>query len=162
MATIIYTTNAGSSQRYAEMLGEKTGCTVIPLEKAGSVSADEEVIYIGWVMAGALQGLKEVREKFTSIKAVCAVGMMTDEKQINELKEKNAVTEPLFMLQGAFNISKLKGMYKMMMGMMMKMLKSKLKDSDDPEQKKALELFEQGFDMVSEEQLAPVIEFLQA
>lgn len=160
MATIIYTTNAGSSERYAQMLGDKTGFSVVPLEKAGSVAADEEIIYIGWVMAGSLQGLQDARAKFGSIKAICAVGMMAEEKQAEELRAKNTINEPLFLLQGAFNINKLKGMYKMMMGMMMKMLKSKLKDSVDPEEKKALEMFEQGFDMVSEDQLKPVLEFL--
>ncbi|MCM1364552.1 MAG: hypothetical protein NC122_05655 [Faecalibacterium sp.] len=160
MATIIYTTNAGSSKRYAEMLGEKTGYPVVPLEKSDDVSTDEEIIYIGWVMASALQGLQEARAKFDSIKAICAVGMTSDEKQEAEIKSKNAITEPLFLLEGAFNISNLKGIYKMMMGMMMKMLKSKFKDSDDPQEKKALELFEQGFDFVDEQKLIPVLEFL--
>ncbi|MGN1419073.1 MAG: flavodoxin domain-containing protein [Acutalibacteraceae bacterium] len=157
--TIIYTSNTGSTKAYAEMLSQKTGYPCFALSEVNDVSGDEEIIYMGWVMAGTIQGLSEAKEKFSSIKAVCAVGMM-GEKSEEELKTKNAVTEPLFTLYGSFDISKLKGMYKMMMNMMMKMMKSKLKDSKDPEELKVLELLDKGFNFVKEENLNKVLEFL--
>ena len=51
-------------------------------------------------------------------------------------------------------------MYKMMMGMMVKMIKAKLKESDDPKAKEVVEKFEEGFDMVSEENLSEILGFL--
>jgi hypothetical protein len=51
-------------------------------------------------------------------------------------------------------------MYKMMMGMMMKMLKAKLKESDEPKAKEMVDKFEEGFDFVSEENLGELVEFL--
>ncbi len=160
MATIVYTTNTGTSERYAKMLSEKTGFEAVSLADA-EPSDNSEVIYIGWIMGGAIQGYAEAKQKFGSLKAVCAVGMMVDEKREDEVKTKNNITEPFFMLKGAFDISKLKGMYKMMMGMMMKMIKSKLKESNDPEGQKVLSFFENGIDLVSEENLDPVIEWLK-
>lgn len=156
---IVYTTNAGSSKKYAEMLSSKLACEALSLEETESAGG-EEIIYIGWVMAGTIQGLAQAREKLGELKAVCAVGMMPGEKQKEELIAKNAVKEEFFLLPGDFHIDKLKGMYKMMMGMMMKMLKSKLKESDDPKAKEAAELFEKGFDAVKEENLEPVYEWL--
>ena len=112
-------------------------------------------------MAGDIQGLSEARNKFGSLKAVAAVGMMPGENSKKEIAEKNAVTEPFFYLPGAFNLKKLRGMYKMMMSMMLRVMKGKVKESGDADDKRALELFENGFDAVKEENLAPVIEFLQ-
>lgn len=143
------------------MLSEKTGYSVYSLSDSGSVPEGSEVIFIGWVMAGAVQGLKEAREKFGALKAVVAVGMMKSEKQDADIKEKNAVTEPFFSLPGAFDMKKLTGMYKMMMGMMVRMMKSKLRDAPDDKGKEIIEKFEEGFDMTDEKHLDEIIEFLK-
>lgn len=161
MTSIVYVSNTGSSKAYAEMLGEKTGFGVYSLTDCGSVPEGSEVIFIGWVMAGSIQGLPQAREKFGSLKAVIAVGMMKSEKQDSDIKEKNAVTEPFFSLPGAFSMKKLTGMYKMMMGMMVKMMKSKLSESDEPNAKEVIAKFEEGFDMVDEKHLGEVLEFLK-
>lgn len=160
MATIIYCSNAGSAKKYAELLSGKTGLPCVDIKKMASVSADEEIIFISWIMAGAIQGLKEVREAFGSIKAICGVGMMKGEKYTEETKEKNAVTEPYFFLTGDFDISKLTGMYKMMMGMMLKMMKGKIKESGDEKAEEMLKLLENGIKGFDEKELETVIEFL--
>lgn len=158
MATIIYCSNAGSAKRYAELLSEKTGMSCVPFSKRESVSPDEKIVFIGWILAGAIQGLKETRERFTDIAAVCGVGMMKSEKSTEEVKEKNAITEPYFFLTGDFDISKLKGMYKMMMGMMMKMMKSKAKESPDGKGEEMIKMLENGILGFDEKELEPVIE----
>ncbi len=160
MTVIVYSTNAGSTERYAKMLGEKTGFGVYSLS-GDDTPENAEVVYFGWVMAGDIQGLSEARKRFGTLKAVVAVGMMPSESSKNETARKNAVTEPFFYLPGAFDLKKLRGMYKIMMGMMLKMMKGKVKDSDDPNDKRALELFEKGFDSVKEEHLEPVEDFLK-
>ena len=160
MATIIYCSNSGSAKRYAELLSEKTGSPCVDIKKMSAVNADEEIIFITWIMAGALQGLKEVREAFGSIKAICGVGMMKSEKATEETKAKNAVTEPYFFLTGDFDINKLTGMYKMMMGMMLKMVKGKIKESGDEKGEEMLKLLENGINGFDEKELDSVIEFL--
>lgn len=157
--TIIYSTNAGSTERYAKMLAEKLSCEAVNITKAGDIDSNEDVIFMSWVMAGTLQNYAAAKEKL-NIKAVCAVGMFSTADKLPEVKEKNGITEELFLLPGAFNLNKLSGMYKMMMGMAMKMIKAKLKESDDPKAKEIAEKFEEGFDFVSEENLQKVIEYL--
>ena len=159
MSSIVYVSNAGSSKRYAEMLSEKTGYPCYSFSKSDE-AVGTDVIFIGWVMAGAVQGLSEARVKFGTLKAVVAVGMLKSESQDAAIKEKNSISEPYFSLSGAFDMKKLTGMYKMMMGMMVKMIKGKLKESDDPKAKEMVEKFEEGFDMVSEENLGDILAFL--
>ena len=160
MATIIYCSNSGSAKRYAELLSEKTGMPAVDFSKRAEISADEEIVFIGWIMAGAIQGLKEVRESFQNIKAVCGVGMMRSEKAAEETKEKNGIAEPYFFLTGDFDINKLKGMYKMMMGMMLKMMKGKIKESGDKKGEEMLKLLENGINGFDEKELEAVVEFL--
>lgn len=161
MATIIYCSNSGSAKRYAELLSEKTGFSCVDIAKRSTINADEEIIFIGWIMAGALQGLKEARESFQNIKAVCGVGMMKSEKATEETKAKNNITEPYFFLTGDFDMNKLKGMYKMMMGMMMKMIKGKIKESGDEKGDEMLKLLENGIKGFDEKELDAVVEFLK-
>ncbi len=159
MTSIVYVTNTGTSKAYAEMLGEKTGYGVYAYGE--EIPAGSEVIFIGWVMAGTVQGLTQAREKYGELKAVIAVGMLVSDKQSAELKEKNAVTEPFFFIPGAFDMKKLTGMYKMMMGMMVKMMKGKLKEAGDEKSKEIMNKFENGFDMVDEKNLDEITEFLK-
>lgn len=88
MATIIYQTNTGSSKKYAELLSEKLSLPFYPLAESDAVAKDEEIVFIGWLMAGTVQGLAEVREKFGNIKCVCPVGLFTAEKTLTEIREK--------------------------------------------------------------------------
>lgn len=159
MISIVYVSNAGSSKRYAEMLSEKTGYPCYAFADSDK-AVGSDVIFIGWVMAGAVQGLSEARVKFGTLKAVVAVGMMKSDSQDAAIKEKNAISEPYFSLAGAFDMKKLSGMYKMMMGMMVKMIKGKLKESNEPKAKEMVEKFEEGFDMVSEENLGDILAFI--
>ena len=57
MDAIIYTTNTGSTERYARLLSHETGLPAYPAANAGKyVSAGAEVIYMGWIMAGSVKG----------------------------------------------------------------------------------------------------------
>ncbi len=157
--TIVYESNAGSTERYAKMLSEKLG---VPAVKFGAiVSPEEEVVFMSWLMGGNLQNYQLAKGLYKNIKAVCAVGVFTEESKKAEVIEKNKITEEVFILGGAFNINNLTGMHKMMMGMAMKMIKGKLKESDNPKAKMILEKFDEGFDMVNESYLEKVIEFLK-
>lgn len=160
MAKIIYCSNVGSAKKYAEALSEKTGIECFDIAKRKELSPDEEIIFIGWVMAGSLQGLKEIRETFSNIRLICAVGMIKGEKPFEDLKQKNKITEPCFFLTGDFDMNKLKGMYKMMMGMMLKMMKGKIKETGDEKGEEMLKLFEEGIHGFDENELNPVIESL--
>lgn len=160
--TIIYSTNAGSTERYAKMLSEKLSCPAVKISKADKIDTNEEIIFMSWLMSNTLQDYLKAKESFSNIKAVCAVGLFTNADKLNEVVEKNSIEEELFFLHGAFNMKNLTGMYKMMMGMAMKMIKPKLMESEDPKARAFAEKIDEGIDLVNEEELNKVIEFLNA
>ncbi len=153
MKVIIYESNTGTAKKYAEALSAKTSLPCYALSGSNEVASDSEIIFIGWVMAGEIQGLKAARGRFTNIKTIIAVGMMKTEKQDKDIIAKNSITESFYSLPGAFDMNKLTGMYKMMMGMMLKMMKSKFKDSNGEGEAKVLSMFENGFDAYDESAL---------
>lgn len=161
MEAIIYTSGTGSTKRYAEMLGEKLAKPVFALSDAPEELNGKEVIYMGWVMASAIQGLPDAMGKY-DVKAVCAVGLLgisDDGKNEEELISKNGIQVPLYVLPGCFNVKKLTGIYKIMMGMMVKKVESEMKKKENLSEKErmALKAFTDGIDLVDEANLEKIL-----
>ena len=58
MNAIVYTTNTGSTERYARLLARETGLPAYSLAEARkAVPANGEVIYLGWIMAEHLRAV---------------------------------------------------------------------------------------------------------
>lgn len=160
MTAIVYCSNTGSTRRYAEALAEKTGLPCLALDEAAAAAPDD-VVFLGWVLGGDVQGLKQLRESGLPVKAIGAVGIMAQEA--DKVKEKNCEEgEAFFFLPGAFDVKKLKGLYKLMAGMISKAIKAKVKDDPGPESEKILGFFENGIDLYSEEAVQQMADFLNA
>lgn len=166
MDAIVYTSNTGSTARYAQLLSEKTGLPAYPLDEAQrSLPANAEVIYLGWVMASGIQGLKTAAKRF-KLRAVCAVGMGRTGTQTELLRSKNPVpdTVPLFTLQGTFDLNKLRGVYRAMMNVMVKTVGKKLSAKPDrsPDEDDMLDMMLNGSERVSAENLTAVTDWYAA
>ena len=160
---IVYTSNTGYTAQYAKMLGKKTGLPVYSLEEAGEkLQAGNCVIYLGWLMAGKVQGYAKAAKRYR-IAAVCGVGMGATGSQLADVRKANSLGDelPLFTLQGGFDMSKLKGVYKLMMLVMAKTVGKSLADKQDrtAEEDQMLHLLTQGGSCVSEENLQPVLDW---
>lgn len=122
MKAIVYTSNTGSTQKYAEMLSARLAVPAYSLKKArAAVKSGTAVLYLGWIRAGKIMGYAEAARNY-DVSAVCAVGMGQTGTQVREVRAKNKIPAqaPLFTLQGNFDIKKLHGAYKVMMQMMVK------------------------------------------
>lgn len=122
MEAIVYTSNAGSTAEYAQLLGKELNLPVYSIKQAkNKVSCGSEIIYLGWIMAGEIKGYKRAA-KLYKVCAVCGVGMGQTGTQLKEIRNKNAISQrvPLFTLQGNFDVKKLHGMYRLMMNVMVK------------------------------------------
>jgi len=157
MTTIFYNTNTGTTRRYAELLSEKTGCPCFPLSD-WEIAETDDAVFLGWVLGGDIQGLKQMKETGLPLRGVGAVGIMLQDKE--SVHEKNCPDLPFAFLPGAFDVKKLKGIYKLMAGMIVKVIKDKLKDVKNEESEKILGFFENGIDLFSEAALAPLVELL--
>ena len=51
ISAIVYTSNSGYTAEYARLLGQATGLPVNDLRQVHTPQPDEEVIFLGWLMA---------------------------------------------------------------------------------------------------------------
>ena len=161
MKAIIFTTNTGSTAQYAKMLAEQTGLPAFSMEEAKSkAEAGSEIIYLGWIMAAKVKGYKAAAKKY-KIKAVCAVGMERTGTRTEQIREKTFVPVeiPLFTLQGNFDVKKLRGIYRLMMNLMVKMVTKQLGKKTERTQREneMLEIMLHGGEKVCAENLGEVI-----
>ena len=166
MDAIIYTTNAGSTERYAKLLGHETGLPVYSLTEAKKMGiSNVEIIYLGWIMAGKVQGYSSASKQY-KVSAVCAVGMCQTGTQTENVREKTEVPEniPLFTLQGDFDVEKLHGIYRIMMKLMVKTAGKSLaaKENRTPEEDNMLGMMFHGSERVKFANLSAVLTWYRA
>lgn len=156
---IVYESKTGFTKRYAHMLAAKMRLKVLRVKELSKVNQDEEIIFLGWMKVGKIKGLDKLRNY--NVKAVCGSGTgRTAEPDTETVIARNKIEGiPFFYLRGGcFPLKKLKGMDKIMLSMFLKMLKSR-KDKDE-KLKEAISIIENGFDGVKEENLEPVLKWL--
>ena len=164
MKAIVYTSNTGFTEKYAKLLSEKTGLPAYDLKQAKTrLSASDEVLFMGWLMAGGVKGLKKAQKSF-SVKGCCAVGMAPAETQkLDDMKAHNGWSgEGFFVLQGGYAPEKLHGINKMMLNMVTSSTIKKLSAKPDltEEDKAMIEGMSKGYDAVTAEALEPVAAWL--
>lgn len=156
---IVYESKTGFTKRYAHMLAAMTRLKVLRVKELSKVNQDEEIIFLGWMKVGKIKGLDKLRKY--NVKAVCGSGTGRTVEPDNEaVIARNKIEGiPFFYLRGGcFPLKELKGMDKIMLSMFLKMLKSR-KDKDE-KLEEAISIIENGFDGVKEENLEPVLKWL--
>ena len=165
MDAIVYTSQTGSTAKFARLLGEELRLPVYQLKRAQTDLRDgAEIIYLGWLMAGQVKGYKQAAKRFR-IAALAAVGMGPAGEQVEEVRKANDLRQemPVFTLQGGYAPQKLKFPYNLMMALAKGPLKKKISQGGDtPETRQMLELMDKGGDMVSREQLQPLLDWLDS
>ena len=165
MDAIVYTSQTGSTAKFARLLGEELRLPVYQLKRAQTDLRDgAEIIYLGWLMAGQVKGYKQAAKRFR-IAALAAVGMGPAGEQVEEVRKANDLRQemPVFTLQGGYAPGKLRFPYNLMMALAKGPLKKKISQGGDtPETRQMLELMDKGCDMVSREQLQPLLDWLES
>ena len=162
---IVYTSNTGYTRQYAILLGERTGLPVYSLDEAWKELAPASpIIYLGWLMAGKVQGYAKAAKRF-QVEAICGVGMGATGSQLQDLRKSNALpaSMPVFTLQGGFDLTRLRGIYKLMMTIMAKTAGKGLANKADrsPEEDAMLELLLHGGSRVCAGHLSSVLAWYQ-
>lgn len=162
---IIYASNTGYTKQYADMLSKATGLPAYNLANSiPPATRGTDVIFMGWLMAGGVQGYKKANKLFR-VRAICAVGMSPAEPdQTAGIRARYHCDDlPIFYLQGGFDINKLTGIYKFMMKVMCKKILGDLPKEGErtPEQEALYRMATVGSSCVSEANLTPVIEWYE-
>ncbi len=156
---IVYESKTGFTKKYAEMLSAKTGFQLQRVNELSKVNQEEEIIFLGWMKVGKIQGLDALRKY--NVKAVCGSGTgRTAEPDAETVIARNKLEGiPFFYLRGGcLPLKEMKGMDKIMLSMFVKMMKGQ-KEKDE-KQEEAISIIENGFNGVKEENLQPVLEWL--
>ena len=166
MDAIIYTTNTGSTERYAKLLSHETGLPAYSLTEAKKkVFAGAEIIYLGWMMAGSVKGYAAAAGRYR-IRAVCGVGMGQTGTQTDSVRKKASIPAgiPVFTLQGNFEVKKLHGIYRPMMEILVKTAGKSLAKKNDrtPEEEDMLDMMLHGGERVKAENLSAVLDWYSA
>lgn len=121
MDAILYTSNTGYTGTYAKMLAGRLGIPVYPLRsaEAARLPKSAEIIYLGWIMAGAIRGAEKAAKRY-HIRLLCGVGLAApDEKLLSELRTRHQAFCPeISYLRGGFDMDRLHGGYRLLMKMM--------------------------------------------
>ncbi len=158
MRVIVYKSQTGFTKDYAMLLSAETLYPAYSLEEARiRVTRNDEVIFLGWLMAGKIMGLTKARKRYRLL-AVAGIGMaFPSQISTTDLINHNALTGVnTFYLQGGLDFSRLKGIYRFMMGFMRNMLAKKQAELSD-EERLALEMFSRRTDHVDAANLKPLI-----
>ena len=160
---IVYTSNTGTTEQYAALLGQATKLPVHSLEEGKRIlPSGAEIIYLWWIMAGGIQGYRDAAKRY-SIPMVCAVGMEPAGKDLREFREKNGIPADvaLFMLQGGYLPHRLRGVQKLLMHMITSTAGKKLAGKADrtPEEDDLLELMQHGGSRVCPENLGKPLQW---
>lgn len=157
MNAIIYTTQTGSTKRYAQMISEGTGLPVYSFKDSKkNVPVGADIVYLGWINAGKIQGYRKASKRY-KIRAACGVGMSKTGTMTENVRKRTRIAEsvPLFTLQGNFNIDKLHGFYRLIMALMAKAIKNDLENKKDlsPEEADIADMVIHGGERVKSENL---------
>lgn len=166
MDAILYTSNTGSTARYARLLARETGLPVWSAAEAkNTVFTGAEVIYLGWIMAGSVRGYAAAARRYR-VRAVCGVGMGQTGTQTDNVRKKTAVPAnvEVFTLQGNFDVKKLHGVYRPMMELMVRTAGPGLAAKQDrtPEDDDMLDMMLHGGERVKMDNLKAVLDWYGA
>ena len=156
---IVYTSRAGHTRQYAQLLGKQLRLVVYALEEAIAQLTDASpVIYLGWIHASRVKGYARAAKRF-SICAVCGVGLCDTGTLVAEVRKASSIPQdvPLFTLQGGIDRSGLKGMDKLMISMHARGLAAQKQRSSRED--RMLELLSRDESYVRGENLAGILQW---
>ncbi|MEG1632739.1 MAG: hypothetical protein RR314_01680 [Oscillospiraceae bacterium] len=158
---VIYKSNTGYTRQYAKLLAKALDIPAYSADSIPEVHKGGDAIFLGWLMAGSIVGYKKVA-KYCNVKAAIGVGMSPPaEELVPGFRAKMHIPESVavFYLQGGFDISKLKGPFKLIMKIKVKDIAARLtsKPSLTPQEQATLDMTAVGASCVCEENLAEIL-----
>ena len=158
---IVYESNTGFTKQYAELLSKTIGIPAIPTIDNSILFGDREaVIFLGWVCAGKINGIRMARLKFNPV-IIAGVGMTPQsDKYAFALAQQNNIDVPFYYLQGGMHREKLKGFYKIMFNMVARPILRKAekgKSQLSKQEQYMVDLIKNGGSFVKRENLEELI-----
>lgn len=166
---IIYKSKYGSTQKYAQWIGEELDCPVVSASDFPRKDFEKytNIIFGGCVHAGGIMGLDLIKKNFRHLDGkkivIFAVGLNVMEQenrmQLREInfdkKRLNGLT--CYYCPGAYDPSKIKGIDGAVIKMMKRMLENKKPEETTEADEKLLSGVTNGTDMTDRKYIEPII-----
>lgn len=159
---IVYESQTGFTKEYAEMLAEKLQVPAITTnDNSIFFGTRDQVIFLGWICAGKINGLRLANVKFNPV-IIVGVGMTPpSDKYAYEIAMQNNIDKPFFYLQGGLRRERLSLFYKLLFKLHTNYILRKFKKDkrNTTRQERQMAFFiKNGGSFVNAESLKPVIE----
>ena len=162
MKAIVYTSNAGHTKEYAELLSKRIGLPVFDLKNSSELPSGSDIIYMGWLCKAKIKGYPQAKRRF-NIKALCPVGMWPSYlfEKYKVVAKNNTHDTPMFYLQGGLNLTKLHGFNFVLMLWMTNAVVKRLSvmETRNEAEEDLLVMTRDGKDTVSDENLNWVVKW---
>lgn len=133
MRAIVFTSNAGHTKAYAEILAKETGLPVYSLSEAKEkLTKGTEIVYLGWLFANSVKDYTKCKKRY-KISAVCAVGLCDTGTAVDAVRKRNKIPQdiPLFTMQGGMDKTKLNKGYLFGITMLIKAVAKRKNPTED-------------------------------
>lgn len=159
---IVYESHTGFTRMYAKILGWELGmeAQVYSLKDAQRILPQgTEIVFLGWVCGGKVMGYEEAARAW-KLQAVCAVGLnFPNEQRVARVTAESRIQGcPVFCLQGGYRHDQQGLVYRTMMKVRVSALMAK--EHKTEEDYKILHMIREGANLVNEEWLMPVRDYL--
>ena len=174
MKVIIYGSQYGTTKKYADELGRRTGIEVKNFEDISDINIYDTIIYFGALYAGGVMGMKKTLAKLSLVEdkniIIATVGLAdpTDVENTNTIKRgiKNQLSKGLFHqahivhLRGGIDYSALRLKHKTMMAMLYKKVIGLPEEKKTAEVKAMIETYNKQVDFIDYNRLDEIIELI--
>ena len=168
---ILYQSKYGSTEKYAEWLGEETGYSLVQTKnaKVANLLSYDVIILGGGVYASGIAGLQFLKKNIGQLTdkkiAVFAVGASPyDEKAIQQIRDmhfKDALSNvPLFYCRGAWDEEKMKFVDRTLCNMLQKSVAKQNPDEYEPWQKALMCAVGQKCDWTDKSYLESLLKYI--
>lgn len=171
MKIIVYGSQYGTAQQYAEELARKTNIDLKSYEKVTDINRYDTVIYVGGLYAGGVLGMKKTLAKMLQCQRkkviIVTVGLADPMNTENTDNIRNGMKRQLskelyenahiFHLRGGIDYSRLSFKHKTMMGLLYKKAVRLPEEKKTAELKAMIETYNKKVDFVDFDSLAPIV-----
>ena len=170
---IVYSSQYGTTKRYADHLSESTGIEALNVKELKDLSSYARVIYLGALYAGSVLGLKKMAAKMSPEQElfVVTVGLVDPADAENILRIRQSIQQVvparsydesrLLHLRGAIDYKHMGLKHRMMMAVVHAKLSKMPLESLNAEERIICETYGQTVDFVDFNALEPIIRSLR-
>ena len=171
MKIIIYGSQYGTAQQYAEQLARKTSIDLKSYEDVADINHYDTVIYIGGLYAGGVLGMKKTFAKMSQCQnkkvIIATVGLADPMDTENTNSIKNSMKRQLsnelyenahiFHLRGGIDYSRVRFKHKTMLGLLYRKALGLPEEKKTAEVKAMIETYNKKVDFVNFDSLTAIV-----